>query len=1186
MKRIAVSICCLILACGAAVAADSTILVRVGRKTADDLKLLRLAGFPIVAEMDSCLFLRGDPRDVEGLEKRGYETTVLDPAAGDRRYLVIGLRPDSRRGMLESMGTVLFHEDNWVLVRVDPNVSMELLEEAKVFVSVVPSDPVDPPRDTPSLLRPDSAVSDLAGDPLVQQMVNSVSTTQIDQFWNDLTANSPTGTRYSASQGCADAGTYCYNRYTGYKVAAQYQTWSTTYKPNVIGTHQGAVNPDNVFIVIGHLDDLPSSGLAPGADDNASASVNILESARIMSCYAFRNTVKFINCTGEEQGLYGSEAYAADAASRGENILGVLNMDMIGWAGDGTPNPENLDLDYNAASEDLALRFSQAATTYGTGLAVDAFLCPSLNASDHYPFWTRGWKAVCGITDNEGYCGHSGNYPYYHTSSDTIKNNGSPAFFYSVVKASLATLAELAEPFKIAFDRGSYSCDGSTVRVAVGDRDLNTNPAVVETATVTVWSDTETGPETVVLTETGPDSMIFTGTIATTSASPVQGDGLLSVAPGDDIAGSYTDVLDCNGAANVLYSATAMTDCAAPVITNVQSTNVTGSGATVTWTTDEASTSVVHYGTAPPGSSTTSVAALVTSHGVALTGLAECLTYYFRVESVDAAGNSVSDNNGGTYYSFATGKNVNPAYSYLGPPVSIPDNNSTGASVTVSVPDANTIVDVNAKVNVTHTYDGDITLSLIGPDGTTVALSGRRGGSGDNFTNTVFDDQATTAIASGSPPFTGSFRPDQPLSVFNGRSAAGTWTLKAVDGAGSDVGTIVGFELQLTYPAQACGPSIQYASSARTDACNGTGSGGGNGVIEPGENVTLVVTARGNGTSGVTGVSGTLSTATAGVTVTDGQATFPDLAAGGSAPSNPNHFGFVVSPSFTCGGAIDFSIRFSSNEGSWNSSFSLPTGSPTQATNTYPSSDVPKSILDNATVTSNLPISNTGTIQDVNATLNVAHTYDGDLLLTLIGPNGTRVILADHRGSSGDNFTNTVFDDQASTPIASGAAPFTGSYRPDAALSALNGLAANGTWKLEVQDTGPGDTGTLQSWSVTLTATADPTCQACTPSPAGEATGLVWADRDTVQWAAASNAASYNLYRGSAPDLPALLTAVADSCGRASTPETSTGGLITETPSDGDFYWFLVRGLSAAGEGPAGDATSGPRVQDSAGACP
>ena len=81
-------------------------------------------------------------------------------------------------------------------------------------------------------------------------------------------------------------------------------------------------------------------------------------------------------------------------------------------------------------------------------------------------------------------------------------------------------------------------------------------------------------------------------------------------------------------------------------------------------------------------------------------------------------------------------------------------------------------------------------IEVIGPDGTTVVLSNSRGGSGDNFTNTVFDDEAATAIGSGAAPFTGSFRPDQPLSAFDGKSVNGTWRLHVVDAAGADVGTL------------------------------------------------------------------------------------------------------------------------------------------------------------------------------------------------------------------------------------------------------------------------------------------------------------------------------------------------------------------------------------------------------------
>lgn len=124
-----------------------------------------------------------------------------------------------------------------------------------------------------------------------------------------------------------------------------------------------------------------------------------------------------------------------------------------------------------------------------------------------------------------------------------------------------------------------------------------------------------------------------------------------------------------------------------------------------------------------------------------------------------------------------------------------------------------------------------------------------------------------------------------------------------------------------------------------------------------------------------------------------------------------------------------------------------------------------------ATVTSSLTASGlVGRIADVNVSLDITHTWDEDLDIYLVAPNGFRIALTLDRGSNGDNFRNTVFDDQAITPISSGAPPFTGTFRPEEPLSALNGLAnLNGVWSLEVNDDFVGaDTGTLNSWSIAL----------------------------------------------------------------------------------------------------------------------
>lgn len=136
----------------------------------------------------------------------------------------------------------------------------------------------------------------------------------------------------------------------------------------------------------------------------------------------------------------------------------------------------------------------------------------------------------------------------------------------------------------------------------------------------------------------------------------------------------------------------------------------------------------------------------------------------------------------------------------------------------------------------------------------------------------------------------------------------------------------------------------------------------------------------------------------------------------------------------------------------------------------YTSTDVPKPILDYQTVTSAIDIGDSYAIGDLNVNLDITHTWDGDVKAYLIAPDGTRVELFTSVGSSGDNFTNTVLDDQAATAIGSGAAPFTGAFRPAGSLATLAFMDVQGTWKLEITDQAGQDQGTLNSWSLSISA--------------------------------------------------------------------------------------------------------------------
>ena len=110
--------------------------------------------------------------------------------------------------------------------------------------------------------------------------------------------------------------------------------------------------------------------------------------------------------------------------------------------------------------------------------------------------------------------------------------------------------------------------------------------------------------------------------------------------------------------------------------------------------------------------------------------------------------------------------------------------------------------DVNVRLDVT--YSGAIipasglSATLISPSGTRVELfQGSRG----NLTGTTFDDEAATAYTSGSPPFTGSFRPRQPLSAFDGEDPNGNWTLELTNVA-LQSGTLNSWSVEITSHAE------------------------------------------------------------------------------------------------------------------------------------------------------------------------------------------------------------------------------------------------------------------------------------------------------------------------------------------------------------------------------------------------
>ena len=132
---------------------------------------------------------------------------------------------------------------------------------------------------------------------------------------------------------------------------------------------------------------------------------------------------------------------------------------------------------------------------------------------------------------------------------------------------------------------------------------------------------------------------------------------------------------------------------------------------------------------------------------------------------------------------------------------SVPDNTATGTSSVITVNGvagaASSVMSV--RVNLVHTFDGDLDISLIAPNLSTIDLSSDNGSSGDNYTNTVFVPTGAPSITTGVAPMTGNYTPEQPFSNLTG-AANGNWTLKVADDASGDVGTLLDWTITFNNP--------------------------------------------------------------------------------------------------------------------------------------------------------------------------------------------------------------------------------------------------------------------------------------------------------------------------------------------------------------------------------------------------
>jgi subtilisin-like proprotein convertase family protein len=402
----------------------------------------------------------------------------------------------------------------------------------------------------------------------------------------------------------------------------------------------------------------------------------------------------------------------------------------------------------------------------------------------------------------------------------------------------------------------------------------------------------------------------------------------------------------------------------------------------------------------------------------------------------------------------------------------VPQAITDGATVKseLNFTQAGEIADINVTVDIAHTAVGDLNIWLTSPSGTKVKLFDDIGAGANNILVTI-DDEATEhlPIFPAVQPITGTYKPDLDsdpdpnvqllLSAFDGEDAAGIWKLEVFDDQANDIGQINGWSINVTIAE-----SITYLEPFQITDPNGNYTFTD---VKPGqyfvrEHIEDEQEAEGWRQSWA--APPVTVTTGANVTGVDFGNWIPVFIPGSISGQKWHDVNGDGNQDGGDVGLADWQIYLDLNNNGMLDVDTVP--------QIVSATDVPKSIIDFGTTTSVLEVGDLGTIRSIEVTLDITHSFVGDLDAFLTSPSGRIVELFTGVGSQYNNFTNLTLSDDAAESIADIGAddvPYTGTWRPEGLLGEFLGDSTAGNWTLTVRDTSFADQGTLNSWSLAIT---------------------------------------------------------------------------------------------------------------------
>jgi hypothetical protein len=278
-----------------------------------------------------------------------------------------------------------------------------------------------------------SSVTPLSSDEAtITEMINQINESLLFEYHHGLMKFGP---RYTGSINCTLAAEYIYNSFEQMGLDVEYYEWhyGGFRSKDVVATLYGNnSNSTAEYILCGHYDTVAG---APGADDDGSGTAAVLAIAYVLSQYHFNHTIRFITFSGEEVGTYGSFTYARDASYRGDNIVAVLNMDMIGYAST-TEGGRILRFFPPPRSRWIADYATTISEKYNEIIDMKIDTLPSYRGADNQAFVDYGFDGV--------WIAHQDGYPWGHSPNDTA-NHLNWSYYVKATKLMLAITAEIAQ---------------------------------------------------------------------------------------------------------------------------------------------------------------------------------------------------------------------------------------------------------------------------------------------------------------------------------------------------------------------------------------------------------------------------------------------------------------------------------------------------------------------------------------------------------------------------------------------------------------------------------------------------------------------------------------------------------------------------------------------------------------------